>query len=271
METNSNFITRKPKNSFLAEIVDYYFFIDISVSELSRQPEFIIPFPRITFGYFFEHPFLVSNLSKKETVTTNIAISKISTQKIVVQPITEKIKIIGAHGKPFALAYLTKEPVNKLPWLINTEELFGTIATDFIKRISTCTNKEQMFDEVERVFTDNVLIRDLSLITEAIRLIEENAGSIDVTTLSKQLSVSDRTLRNHFYDHIGCSPKEYLRIVKMKQVAYQLKYQDKQLSDITYENEYFDQAHFINEVKNLTGYSPGHLRKKIPHFRFLQF
>jgi len=85
------------------------------------------------------------------------------------------------------------------------------------------------------------------------------------------LGVSDRTIRNHFYDHIGCSPKEYLRIVKLKQIAIQLMHSKDSLTHIAYDNNYFDQAHFIREVKNITGQSPSQLKKEMPNFRFLQF
>lgn len=271
MEIDNSFAIQKPNNSFLASIVDYYFHIDTTVDKLAEQPEFIIPFPRITFGYFFDHPFTATNHTLNQSALVSFAISKISTQKITVQPNSDKIKILGAHLRPFGLAYFTKKPINKLDWLINTEELFGEIARKFIKRLNACQKSEQLFDEVEKVFLDNVLIRDLSLVTEAIELIDKNAGSIEITALSKQLGITDRTLRNHFYEKIGCSPKEYLRIVKLKQVAYELKHSQKSLTHIAYENNYFDQAHFIREIKGVTGQSPNQLKKEIPTFRFLQF
>lgn len=181
------------------------------------------------------------------------------------------MKILGAHLRPFGLAYFTKQPIDKLNWLINTEELFGDIAKKFIKRLNACQNSEQLFNEVEKVFLDNILIRDLSIVSKAIELIDKNAGNIEITALSKQLGITDRTLRNHFYEKIGCSPKEYLRIVKLKQIAYDLKHSQKSLTHITYDNNFFDQAHFIKEVKNITGQSPNQLKKEIPTFRFLQF
>lgn len=271
MENEKYFTIRKPYNSFLESIVEYYFYVDVPVSKLSGQAEFIIPFPRITFGYFFENPFMVINHSLKASELVNIAISRISLKKITVQPSTERIKILGAHLKPFGLAYFTKKPINSLSWLINTEELFGNIAKKFLRKINTCGSTEEMFNEVETVFLDNILIRDLSFITRTIELIEINSGHIEITELSKQLGVSDRTMRNHFYDYIGCSPKEYFRIVKLKQVAYQLKHSESSLTNIAYDNNYFDQAHFIHEVKSITGQTPNQLRKEIPNFLFLQF
>lgn len=271
METDNNFVLRKPNNSFLASVVDNYFYIDTPVSQLSGQAEFIIPFPRITFGYFFDHPFTATNHTLGKSALVNIAISKISTQKITVQPNSDKVKILGAHLRPFGLAYFTKKTIAKLDWLINPEELFGNIAKQFVKRVNACQNTEQLFSEVENVFLDNILIRDLSLITEAIGLIEKNARKIEIAELPKKLGVSDRTIRNHFYSYVGCSPKEYLRIVKLKQVAYELKHSQKLLTHIAYDNNYFDQAHFIHEIKGITGQSPSELKQKIPTFRFLQF
>lgn len=271
METDKYFTIRKPYNSFLSGIVEYYFYIDFPASQLSEQAEFIIPFPRITFGYFFDHPFTVINDTLKTSQLVNIAISRISIKKITVQPSTNRIKILGAHLKPFGLAYFTKKSINSLPWLINTEELFGSIAEKFLGKVKACRDTEQMFNEVETVFLDNILIRDLSLITKAIELIETNSGHIEIAALSKQLGVADRTIRNHFYDYVGCSPKEYLRVVKLKQIAFQMKHSESSLTHIAYDNNYFDQAHFIHEVKGITGQSPNQLRKEIPTFRFLQF
>lgn len=271
MEIDNDFAIQKPKNAFLASVVDYYFYIETTADKLAEQPEFNIPFPRITFGYFFDHPFTAINHTINQTVLLNFAILKISTQKISVQPNSDKIKILGAHLRPFGLAYFTKQPIDKLNWLISTEELFGDIANNFLKKVNACQNPEQLFDEVEKVFLDNVLIRNLSLIIEAIELIDKNAGHIEITKLSKQLGITDRTLRNHFYEKIGCSPKEYMRIVKLKQVACELKHSQKSLTHIAHENNYFDQAHFIHEIKDITGLSPNQLKKEIPTFRFLQF
>ena len=158
-----------------------------------------------------------------------------------------------------------------MPWLINTIDVFGKTATDFRQKIENCSEAEQMFNEVEKIFLDNILVRDLSLITNAIEIIEKSAGDIQMAELSKQLAFSDRTIRTHFYDHVGCSPKEFIRLVKLRQIAFQLKHSGDSLTSIAYDNNYFDQAHFIHEVKKLTGRSPNELKKEIPEFRFLQF
>lgn len=271
MDADCFFLTQKPTNQFLATLVDYYFYIDVDLEQGIPGQEMIIPYPRITFGYFFDYPFTATNHTRNQTATVNIAISRISTDKITVEPQSNRVKIIGAHVQPYCLAYLTKQPVSSMPWLINTTELFQETANAFQQRIERCRQPEQMFNEVERVFLDNILVRDLSMITKAIQLIEKGAGTIQINELAQQLGVSERTIRSRFQDHIGCSPKEYIRLVRLQQVAYQMRHSRDSLTDIAYDNDYFDQAHFIHEVKDITGMSPNKLRKQIPTLRFLQF
>ncbi|WP_048506586.1 helix-turn-helix transcriptional regulator [Chryseobacterium angstadtii] len=271
METDQNFSIREPFNPFLASIIEAYFYIDIPVSKLSEVAEFIMPFPRITMGYFFDHPFEVVNDTLNESKLIYNATSRISLNKINVLPATDRIKIVGAHLKPFGLAYYTKKNINSLPWLIDTEELLGNVAKDFFSKIHHLSNAQDMFDTLEDVFSNNIITRDLSLIKNAVELVEKCSGNTEIGLLSKELNVSDRTLRNHFYSNVGCSPKEFIRIVKLKQIAYQLKYSETSLTDIAVDNNYFDQSHFVHEVKNITGQSPSKLRKDIPNFRFLQF
>ena len=271
MNAASLFVTQKPSNQFLATLIDYYFYIDVDLKQEIHRIELIIHYPLITFGYFFKYPFTATNHTLNQSATVNMAISRISTDKITVEAQSDRLKIIGAHVQPYGLAYLTKQPVSSMPWLINTPELFQEPAAAFQQRIERCPQPEHMFNEVEQVFLDNILVRDLSLITTAIQLIERSAGTIPITQLAHQLGVSDRSLRSQFQDHIGCSPKEYIRLVRLQQVAYQLRHSPASLTDIAYNNDYFDQAHFIHEVKDITGLSPGQLRKQIPSLRFLQF
>lgn len=271
MEATNHFIFRKPSNPFLATIVDDYFYIDAHISELALGPEFILPYPRITFGYFFNHPFTVINETLNESALVNVAISRISTNKIIVQPTTDRIRICGSHIKPFGLAYFTERPIHTLPWIIHTTELFGSIAHNFTNRLDHAPDVETIFAETEKVFLDNLLDPDLTLIRKAVDLIEDPDGPTEVSHLSEQLGTTVRTLRNHFYRSVGCSPKEYIKIVKLKRVFNQLAHDKHSLTRIAYDNQYFDQAHFIKELKGITGYTPSQLRKELPYFRFLQF
>lgn len=266
-----DFITQKPTNSFLSSLVDYYFFIDTPIDTLSTSEEYVLPFPRITFGYFFEYPFLVTNHDLKQSQQLDMGISRISTQKITVFPLTERIKIIGAHTKPYILAYLTNKSVSTLPWLINTRELLREPAIAFEEKVKRCDQVENMFLAVEEIFLQTIQAKDLSVISRAVNVIEKHKGNIRLADLSDQLQLSDRALRNQFNQHVGCTPKDFIRLVQLIGSVEQIKTTKASLTEISQNTHYFDQAHFIHAFKKVTGKSPKNLRKEMTHFRFLQF
>ena len=267
----NDFVIQKPRNHSLAALVDYYFFIDTPIDTLSEKQEYVIPFPRITFGFFFDHPFMVTNHDLKKSEKVDMVISRISTQRITVLPLSNRIKIIGAHVRPYMLAYLTNQPIDKLPWLINTVDLFGKIANTFRNRILGCNDHTEMFEQVERIFLDVLLDRNLQTITQAVDLIEKNEGNIKLSELVDHFELSDRALRDQFHKYIGCAPKEFIRLVQLKKSLYQMNFTNDSLTGVTYRNNYFDQPHFINSFKKITGKSPKYLREEMLNFRFLQF
>nr|WP_321413714.1 AraC family transcriptional regulator [uncultured Allomuricauda sp.] len=265
------FKIRKPSNQYLQSWVDYYFFIDIPVSELKLKEEFVFPFPRITFGYFFEHPFLVTNHSTNEECEAEMIISRVSNNQISVKPLTDRVKIIGAHIKPYALALLTNDNISQMPWIIRTEDVFKETAQKFKKKVDSCASPNEMFLEIENAFLNSVLSKDLVVIIQAIDLIEKEKGDISISSLSDTVGVSTRTLRNHFYKSVGCSPKDYITLVKLRWAVYQMNHSSDSLTTISYVQNFADQAHFTHTFKNIYGDNPRKIQQKLPSFRFLQF
>ena len=271
-ETMNQFFTiALPRDHSLQKLVDYYFYIDTSVAELAVAEEYMIPFPRITFGYFFDHPFEVTNHTLQQQRTVHIAISRLSTHQITVIPLSSRVQIAGAHVRPFALAYLTKEHISALPWLINPYDLLAPHAQRFDEQINRCNTPEAAFEVMEHTFLNALLKRNLDLIGEAVRLIDHSLGIIQVEEVAHKLNVTSRTLRNHFDQYVGCSPKEYIQLVRLKQTAFQMYHASDSLTAIGYDNQFADQAHFANTVKAMVGKSPKKLREDLSHFRFLQF
>ncbi|MFK7907071.1 MAG: helix-turn-helix domain-containing protein [Chitinophagales bacterium] len=76
--------------------------------------------------------------------------------------------------------------------------------------------------------------------------------------------MSPRQLRRLFHQHIGVSPKKFARIVRSQYFLNALK--SKYSMDSLYD-AYFDQAHFIKEIKEMTGLTPRQLMEK---FKSLQ-
>ncbi len=83
-------------------------------------------------------------------------------------------------------------------------------------------------------------------------------GNKSIASIALELGYNPKTFHRNFVKHMGCTPIEYRRICKFRNsVAAKLNENNiKSLTDLTYENGFFDQAHFIREFKKLTNLNP---------------
>jgi len=83
-------------------------------------------------------------------------------------------------------------------------------------------------------------------------------GRISVDMLAKECNMSNRTLERYFYNHMGIGPKEFINIIRFRQVLLALQNGSTrgELVKIAAELGYYDQSHFIKEVKKRAGSIP---------------
>ncbi|MEP7141574.1 MAG: helix-turn-helix domain-containing protein [Ferruginibacter sp.] len=93
-------------------------------------------------------------------------------------------------------------------------------------------------------------------ILTVINKIVHSEGIIPVDLLAKSYFLSTRQFERKFKTFSGFSPKLFSRIVRFQ--ASTRRYGNKQLSltDIAYDCGYYDQAHFIHDFKEFSGFHP---------------
>ncbi|MEL7195718.1 MAG: helix-turn-helix domain-containing protein, partial [Bacteroidota bacterium] len=82
-------------------------------------------------------------------------------------------------------------------------------------------------------------------------------GQISVNELSEKNQVNRRQLVRKFSTTIGLSPKQLSKTMRLQAALKALLTQEKaKLTELAYDNEYYDQSHFIKDFKEFTGLSP---------------
>lgn len=83
-------------------------------------------------------------------------------------------------------------------------------------------------------------------------------GQVSVDKLSRQININRRQLERRFAAAIGLSPKQLAKIMRLQAtLKLLLSGQYSSLTELAYEGDYYDQAHFIKDFKEFTGMSPG--------------
>lgn len=95
------------------------------------------------------------------------------------------------------------------------------------------------------------------LIRHVMNRIEQCRAQITVASLASEAGLSPRSLERKFSAMVGHSPKQYLRVARfLSAVADLSRIQHEPLVQLAYSNGYFDQAHFIRDFTEFSGYTP---------------
>ncbi len=141
----------------------------------------------------------------------------------------------------------------------------GTDLVDLFKKdkvnklyenLSQCNNDEALMDKIEDFLKDNILLEELDKRVLVAHHLITNENMYKVGEISSILNVTPTTLRNLFNKHVGISPKDLIKIHRIKKALdYQLTCEES-LTKLAYHLEYFDQAHFCKDFKDSIGISP---------------
>ena len=155
-------------------------------------------------------------------------------------------------------AQFASHPVNELFNLsISLEHIFDKgIVREIEEKLGAARTDKQRIHIIEKFLLSQLKdIRKDKLIIEAVKIIYQTKGTIRIKDLNEQLFTSQSPFEKRFRKLVGTTPKKFASIVRFNTVLDHLS-DSKSLTDICYENNFFDQAHFIKDFKQYTGDSP---------------
>ena len=94
-------------------------------------------------------------------------------------------------------------------------------------------------------------------ISHIVELIKQTHGNISVHQMSSEACLCRKQFERVFAEHVGISPKQYLKIIRFQFVLFQKQQNnDLNMTELSYDSGYFDQSHFINDFKSFSGMTP---------------
>lgn len=141
-------------------------------------------------------------------------------------------------------------------YAIELDLLCGRDGERVLQQVLTAKNHKARIKAVDtflvRQFTKT---KDSAIkIYEAVSILQKKHGSIRIKDLSSLTRISVKTLERNFKDTIGLTPKEYAGIMRLYHVYNLVRDRnDGKIYDVIYNCGYYDQSHFINDVKRYTG------------------
>ena len=143
------------------------------------------------------------------------------------------------------------------------------------EQLCACGDITSMKELFENYFSGSAKGHSIStdLLDHIVSRMDKTSGMMRVSQLCNIYNITPRSLERHFMEEIGMPAKDLLQIFRINRAIRLLAEKpDANLAGISYLSGYFDQSHFIKDIRKITGISPGQLQatdtsKKAVHNR----
>ena len=182
------------------------------------------------------------------------------TRQFYIKP-TGAVDSFAVRFYPYGFASFARVNINTLS---NTETplaaLFGEEASRLLsQRVFQANNTRARIDIVEGFLLDRLSEKETidKIVHEAIEAMLETRGSGAIEDILNDPVSGRRRLERAFRQKIGLSPKQLSKVIRLQAAMKMvLNRQSQSLTEIAYESDYYDQAHFIRDFKEFTGTTP---------------
>lgn len=173
------------------------------------------------------------------------------------------IGTILVYFTEIGFTHFASHPANELFNLsLSLDDVFDRKNVEEVEeKLAIATTDKQRIKVVEQFLLSQLKgIETDKLIVEAVKLIYQSKGAIRIKKLNEKLFISQSPFEKRFRKVVGTTAKKFASIVRFNAVLDNLN-NAKSLTDICYENNFFDQAHFIKDFKQFTGDTPENFKR----------
>lgn len=244
-----------PDNDTLKQYIEGYYFI---FDEEPEGTEEYFTFPNnyaiVTTNLNSTVTFAENKISITPSPEKNIHASLVYNYTAPIIVYYEKpIREITVYFKPLGINRF----VNNLETMLASSQMveFTPGFLDFqpeMNRIFHMADVQCQRTELEAYWLSKLIVKELSAMENILADIESN---MKITDIARKNHISRKHLYKMVYKHIGKSPMDYRKIFRFRN-ALRNKGKVKNLTELSYENDFYDQPHLVKDFKTLTQSSP---------------
>lgn len=174
---------------------------------------------------------------------------------------TGVVDTFSIRFRPYGFANLIDRPLKELTdKVLPLEEVFGEVFTqEALLLITEADNTQSRIMAIEKLLLERISPQETidHVIKTTIDAMMTSKGNYSIDALAQDNHTYRRQLERKFARHIGISPKQLGKVIRLQTALRMLLNQpgDK-LYRIAYDAEYYDQAHFTRDFKEFTGTTP---------------
>jgi AraC-like DNA-binding protein len=171
-----------------------------------------------------------------------------------------RVHLVGARLLPGTAALLGVDPrALSDGWTSLDRMLPKSAVAGLVRAAARARSTPAQVAILDAFLSERLLNREIDpRLSRALRRVFAREGNVSVAALAKQSGAHARTLGRLFRDAVGLTPKRFMRVVRL-QAALRALPGASNWAQVAATLGYHDQAHFIHDVRDLFGATPGEL------------
>lgn len=93
-------------------------------------------------------------------------------------------------------------------------------------------------------------------VEHALAVIGRSRGTAAVSSIAREVGISERSLERAFRRCVGTTPKAFSRVIRFQNVLREIEHRRGDVLDSALELGYYDQSHLINDFNQFSGSTP---------------
>ena len=243
----------------LTSWVQHYWMVQWDLREFEPRSQETLPHPSVQL--LFEQDLQKTDAAPKEAEVAGVCTGKFSRQ------LEGWTRVFGVKFKPGGFRPFLGESVSTLrDRVVPAEQIFGSPVLKLTSAIPHSPDAEAMATLASEFLTARLPKPDpsVTLCSELVDTIFKDSSLLTVDQLATRAGMGLRSLQRLFEDYVGVSPKWVIRRYRLHELVERFHtghpFDGAQLA---LDLGYADQAHLINDFRNLVGYTPGEYHKLV--------
>ncbi len=143
--------------------------------------------------------------------------------------------------------------------VVDAEQVLGASFSSMRQRLMDAESIEQKFIIAERCILERMKSGSEThpAIQYTLHQMLSNPSTATINEIVRKTGYSHKHFLSLFGKHVGLTPKQFLRIAKFQQAVRDIESRSHiHWTQLAHDCGYYDQAHFINDFKEFSGFSP---------------
>jgi AraC-like DNA-binding protein len=234
-----------------ARVVDAYWMLD---GDGTGLPDAILPDGRLEiifhYGAAFNHHHANGTIERQaRTLLAGQALAP------VVLSHQGRAGVAAIRLRPAAAGAVLRFPVSETTGRIQDLEAVFPSARALRDRLEEARDDKERIEGLESWLDERALQDPRPEVEAGVAMIVQSGGRADVATLASRAGIGVRRLERRFVDHVGLTPKQLARIVRLQR-ALRLVRSGDALANVALACGYYDQSHMVLDFQRLAAVSP---------------